>query len=210
MSMERAFSTIATTAAAWVPWLLAGLGMLVAGVAVERGIVLLRTRVDYARLRGDLGRALGHGDLFGARMCVVSSRSIEAHVVCAGLAALPRGVASAEDRLASEALMTRLSLERGVAALGMVAVGAPLVGLLGTVFQLVCVLRTARFGAALVDIGGALAASGIGFFVAAAAAALSVFFRRRIEMRIVRAEALGRYVLSFFKDERPAFEREAA
>jgi biopolymer transport protein ExbB/TolQ len=210
MSFEEGFSTIAAAGAEWVPWLLAVLAGLVAAVALERAIVLLRTRVDLVHLRGDLGRALGQGDLFAARMCVVRSRSIEAHVVCAGFAALPRGIASAEDRLASEARMTRLSLERGIAVLGGVASSAPFVGLLGTVLRLVVVFRTASFGQPMVDVGAALAASAVGLLVAAAAAALFVYFRRRIDSRIVGAEALGRYMLSFFKDERRIVVNEAA
>src|SRR5688572_21870085 len=99
MSIDAGFETFAQVGAGLVPWMLGGLGTVVAAIGTERGIVLFRTRGDGARLRADLGVALGRGDLISARMCVAASRSIEAEVVAAGLAALPRGPAAIEERM---------------------------------------------------------------------------------------------------------------
>lgn len=186
----------------FVTWLLAGLGVVAAAIAADRAVVLYRTRENVDRLRADLGRALGLGDLVSARMCVVSSRSIEAHVLAAGMAALPRGAASVEERLASEARMTRLALERGIGALRLVAILAPLVGLLGTVFDLARAFRAGTCGESAVDVSGSFATTAIGLLVAVHAATLLAVFQRQIGARLLRAEALGRYMLSFFKDQR--------
>lgn len=208
--MENDYATIAAAGAGGVPWLLAALGVIAAAVATERAAALHRTRGDTAELRAELGRTLGQSDLVGARMCVVGSSTVEANVVAAGLAALPRGAASVEERMASETKLARLTLERGLTALGIVASTAPLLGLLGAVLHVACAAPTATCNASsLLERGGALGVAAAGLAIAIPASATAKLLRSRIAARITRAEALGRYVLSFLKDERRSLEREA-
>ncbi|MBX3209981.1 MAG: MotA/TolQ/ExbB proton channel family protein [Labilithrix sp.] len=216
MSIEDKLRALATVGAGWVMWLLVALSVLVVAVAIERGLLLLRTREDVGRLRGELARALGQGDLHAARSCVAASRSIEARVLSAGLGALPRGAASVEERMASEAQMTRLALERRLALLGTVGSNAPFVGLLGTVIGIIRAFHALDAGggqvstALMAEIGEALTATAVGLFVALPAVALFNFFQRQIGTRIACAEALGREVLSYVKDERRSLAKEAA
>ncbi len=188
-----------------ITWLLVGLGVVVAAMAVERGLALLRTRADPLRLRAELGRALGRGDLVGARMCVVTSRSVEAQVVAAGFAALPRGAAAIEERMASEIHMTRIALERRLGLFEVVAFAAPLLGVLGTFLGLLRVVPVRGCEAAVISAAegrAALTATVVGLAVAILAGTSSTYFKQRIAARVIGAEALGRYVLSFLKDER--------
>jgi len=97
-------------------------------------------------------------------------------VLEAGLGALPRGPAAVEERLAGEMGQVRLVLERRLAALGTVGSNAPFVGLLGTVIGII------RAFHALDQSGGQV-------------------YQRRIGARIAQAEALGRELLSYVKDE---------
>lgn len=208
MSIENKLKTLAGLGAGWVMWLLLGLSVLVVAIAVERALTLYAHRDDVASLRRNLASALGRGDLIAARGHVVTSRSFEAQVLAAGLAALPRGAAAVEERLASEAQLTKLSMERRLAILGTVGSNAPFVGLLGTVIGIIRAFHALDSSggqvstALMAEIGEALTATAVGLFVALPAVALFNFFQRQIASRVARAEALGREMMSFVKDQR--------
>lgn len=208
MSIENKLRALAAFGASWVMWLLVGLSVVVVAIAIERAVVLFRANDDIAALRRNLASALGRGDLVAARGLVVASSSLEAQVLAAGLAALPRGPASVEERLASEAQLTKLGMERRLALLGTIGSNAPFVGLLGTVIGIIRAFHEldasgGQVSTALMsEIGEALTATAIGLFVALPAVALFNFFQREIAGRVSRAEALGREMLSFVKDER--------
>lgn len=202
--------------AGWVMWVLVATSILVVAVALERAIVLFRESDDVDDLRRNLASALGRGDLVAARRIVLASKAVEARVLEAGLGALARGPAAMEERLASEAQMARLKLERRLAFIGTVGSNAPFVGLLGTVIGIIRAFHAldASGGqmstALMAEIGEALIATAIGLFVALPAVALFNVFSRQITTRIARAEALGRELLSFAKDERRVLAEEAA
>jgi biopolymer transport protein ExbB len=216
MSIESKLRMLATMGAGWVMWLLLALSVVVVAIAVERGIVLVLTRGNIRELRRELASALGRGDLLAARRCVVTSRSVEAQVLAAGLGALPRGAAAVEERMASEAQLARLVLEERLAVLGTVGSNAPFVGLLGTVIGIIRAFHAldasgGQVSTALMsEIGEALTATAVGLLVALPAVSLFNFFQRQIASRIARAEALGREMLSYVKDERRSLAKEAA
>ncbi|MBX3211616.1 MAG: MotA/TolQ/ExbB proton channel family protein [Labilithrix sp.] len=216
MTIEDKLRALAGAGAGWVMWLLVGLSVLVVAIAIERAVVLFLARDDVQALRRNLTSALGRGDLVAARGLVVASRSIEAQVLAAGLGALPRGAAAVEERLASEAQLTRLTMERRLALLGTIGSNAPFVGLLGTVIGIIRAFHAldASGGqvstALMAEIGEALTATAVGLFVALPAVALFNFFQRQIAGRVARAEALGREMLSFVKDERRPLATEEA
>lgn len=201
----RAFTGLGAT---WVMWLLVGLGVLVVAIAFERAIVLLLRHDDIDELRRNVASAIGRRDYRAARGHVLASRSLEAQVLAAGLGALPRGAAAVEERLASEAQMGKLGMERRLGLLGAIGWNAPLVGLLGTVIG---VIRACHgldtSGAPLssplsAEIGEALMASAVGLLVALPAVTSFIVFQRAIASKVSRAEALGREMLSFLKDDR--------
>lgn len=214
MSIEDTHRGLATVGAGEIMWLLGALVVVVVAVAIDRGVVLVRTREDITRMRLDLGRALGQGDLLAARTCVVASRSIEARIVAAGLGALPRGAASVEERMASEAQMTRLVLEQRLDVLRTVGSSAPFLGLLGTVIGIIRALDPHDGGGGGATPSAALAEALIptaaGLVVALAAVVLTNLIRSQIRCRMARADALGREMLSYVKDERRSLAKEAA
>jgi biopolymer transport protein ExbB len=164
-------------------------------------------------MRRQLANALGRGDLIAARSCVVASQTVEAQVLAAGLGALPRGAAAVEERMASERQLARLVLEERLSVLRAVGTSAPLVGLLGTLIAIVRALDASREQVSNMlapAIGEALTSTALGLLVAVPAALLFQFFRRQVASRIGRAEALGREVLSYVKDERRSLAQEAA
>ncbi len=216
MQIESKLRALAGLGAGWVMWLLAGLSVIVLAIAIERAIVLFLARDDIGALRRNLASALGRGDLVAARGVVVASKSIEAQVLAAGLGALPRGAAAVEERLASEAQLTKLVMERRLALLGTIGSNAPFVGLLGTVIGIIRAFHAldasgGQVSTALMsEIGEALTATAVGLFVALPAVALFNFFQKQIAGRVARAEALGREMLSFVKDERRTITSAAA
>lgn len=216
MAIENKLRALAAIGAGWVMWLLVALSVIVIAIAIERAIVLFLATDDVKALRRNLSSALGRGDLVAARGLVVASRSIEAQILAAGLGALPRGAAAVEERLASEAQLTRLAMERRLAVLGTIGSNAPFVGLLGTVIGIIRAFHAldASGGqvstALMAEIGEALTATAVGLFVALPAVALFNFFQRQISGRVSRAEALGREMLSFVKDERRTLATEEA
>jgi biopolymer transport protein ExbB len=208
MSIENKLRALAGFGAGWIMWMLLGLSVVVLAVAIERAVVLFLRQDNISTLRKNLTSALGRGDLVAARGLVLTSRSFEARVLAAGLGALPRGAAAVEERLASEAQLTRLAMERRLAILGTVGSNAPFVGLLGTVIGIIRAFHALDSSggqvstALMAEIGEALTATAIGLFVALPAVALFNFFQRQIATRVARAEALGREMMSFVKDER--------
>lgn len=208
MSIENKLRALAGFGAGWIMWMLVALSVLVVAIAIERAVVLFSGNDDVALLRRNLASALGRGDLVAARGLVVTSRSFEARVLAAGLGALPRGPAAVEERLASETQLTKLSMERRLAILGTVGSNAPFIGLLGTVIGIIRSFQAldASGGqvstALMAEIGEALTATAIGLLVALPAVALFNFFQRQIATRVARAEALGREMMSFVKDQR--------
>ena len=208
MSIENKLRALAGLGAGWIMWMLLGLSVIVVAIAIERAIVLFFRQDDVGVLRRNLASALGRGDLVAARGHVVTSRSFEARVLEAGLGALPRGPAAVEERLAGEAQLTKLQMERRLAVLGTVGSNAPFIGLLGTVIGIIRAFQAldASNGqvstALMAEIGEALTATAIGLFVALPAVVLFNFFQRQISTRVARAEALGREMLSFVKDQR--------
>ena len=216
MSIENKLRALAGAGAGWVMWLLVGLSVIVIAIAIERAIVLFLSKDDVGELRRNLSSALGRGDLLAARGVVVASRSIEAQVLAAGLGALPRGAAAVEERLASEAQLTKLAMERRLALLGTIGSNAPFIGLLGTVIGIIRAFHAldasgGQVSTALMsEIGEALTATAVGLLVALPAVALFNFFQRQIAGRVSRAEALGREMLSFVKDERRTLAAAAA
>jgi biopolymer transport protein ExbB len=216
MDIENKLKALAGMGAGWVMWVLVATSVLVVAVALERAIVLFLQTDDVDDLRRNLTSALGRGDLGAARRIVLASRAVEARVLEAGLGAFSRGAAAMEERLASEAQLVRLRLERRLGFIGTVGSNAPFVGLLGTVIGIIRAFHAldASGGqmstALMAEIGEALTATAIGLFVALPAVALFNVLTRQISTRIARAEALGRELLSFAKDERRALVEEAA
>jgi biopolymer transport protein ExbB/TolQ len=186
MSIESKLRMLATMGAGWVMWLLLALSVVVVAIAVERGIVLVLTRGNIRELRRELASALGRGDLLAARRCVVTSRSVEAQVLAAGLGALPRGAAAVEERMASEAQLARLVLEERLAVLGTVGSNAPFVGLLGTVigiiaaFQAIGASGAGGLGTVSVGIAEALIETALGLSVAIPAVILFNYLTHRV------------------------------
>jgi biopolymer transport protein ExbB len=204
MDINR-ITSLAEFGAGWVLWLLIALSIVAVAVAIERAVLFLSSRDDIVRLRDELRVLLSRGDKSAARRKLEESPSFEARVAAAGLNA--DGSASAEERIAGETELVRLTMEKNLTVLGTLGNNAPFIGLLGTVIGIVRAFRelessSGQVSAGLMaEIGEALVATAVGLVVALPAVAFFNFYQRIIRARLARAGALGHEILAFRKSE---------
>lgn len=216
MDIQERLTAFAMLGAGWVMYLLVALSVLCLTIILDRVYYFIVTRDDVAALKQRLLGALKNDDVEGARNAMRASRSAEAAIVLAGLDAVVDGAASAEERMAGEATLRKLDMERNLAFLGTVGNNAPFIGLAGTVIGIVRSFHELESSGGQVSaglmaqIGEALVATLIGLLVALPAVAFFNLFQRLIKGRVVRGEAMGKDVLAFLKSERPASERGIA
>ena len=205
MDVVEKMSTLADYGARWVLWLLLGLSVLAVAIVIERGIVLLRKRIDISRLRQQLQRLLDSDNLESALALLRGIPGVEARIAGAGLAcADPR---KADERMQAERELARLELERGLAILGTLGNNAPFIGLLGTVIGIVRAFRAldaagVQVSASLMaEIGEALIATAVGLLVALPAVAAFNALQRVVRSRLGHAELLRHEVLAYLKSQ---------
>lgn len=198
-------TAFAMLGAGWVMWLLVILSVISLAIVLERTYYLLVSRDDIGKLKADMLRLLGKGDLEAARKRLDASKSFEARVARAGIASVDDGPDAAEDRMAGEASMAKLNMERNLAFLGTVGNNAPFVGLLGTVIGVIRAFSALNESAGQVtdslmsEIGEALVATAIGILVALPAVAFFNLFSRVIKARLARADALGKDLVAYLR-----------
>lgn len=216
MDIQERLTAFAMLGAGWVMWLLVLLSVVSLAIVLERAYYVMSTRDDIRRLKDDLLKLLKKRDLSGAKKRLAQSKSFEARIVHAGLDATDDGAESAEERMAGEASLSRLQMERNLAFLGTVGNNAPFIGLLGTVIGVIRAFEALEAGAGQVtsglmsEIGEALVATAIGILVALPAVAFFNLFNRIIKGRLARADSLGRDLMAFLKSSRPGGSPETA
>jgi len=208
MDIQERLTAFAMLGATWVMWLLVGISVIALAIILERAYYFFATSEDFAKLLGSLLGKLKDGDVDGAKTAMRASRSLEAQVALAGLESVEDGPASAEERMAKQQTLAKLSMERNLAFLGTVGNNAPFVGLLGTVIGIIRSFQElnasqGQVSAGLMsEIGEALVATAIGLLVALPAVACFNFFIRLIKTRTTRGDAMGREVLAFMKSKK--------
>lgn len=202
MDLQSRLMDFAMNGAAWVMWLLIGLSIIGFAIAIERAIVLFRSRDRVGALGADVKALLQRGDVRGAKARLARSPSFEARVVGAGLAQSEGGPKAVEETMAGAMQLARLQMEKRLAFLGTLGANAPFVGLLGTVIGIVRSFHMLEQSSGTVsaglmaEVGEALVATAIGILVALPAVAFFNVFQRVIKARLGRADALGRELLS--------------
>ena len=204
MDINR-ITSLAEFGASWVLWLLVALSIVAVAVAIERAVLFLSSRDDIVKLRDELRALLSRGEAGAAHRKLEESPSFEARVAAAGLNA--DGSASAEERIAGETELVKLTMEKNLTVLGTLGNNAPFIGLLGTVIGIVRAFRELEHSSGQVsaglmaEIGEALVATAVGLVVALPAVAFFNFYQRVIRARLARAGALGHEILAFRKSE---------
>ncbi len=207
MDIQERLTAFAMLGAGWVMWLLVILSVVGLAIILERIYYLVSSRDDFPALKTDVLKLLGKGDFGAAKKRLGSSRSFEAKIVAAGLEAAEDGAAAAEDRMAGEASLARLAMEKNLAFLGTVGNNAPFVGLLGTVIGVIRAFAALdesggqASSGVMREVGEALVATAIGLLVAIPAVAFFNLFTRVIKARLGRADAMGKDLLAHLKSK---------
>lgn len=205
MDIQERLTAFAMLGAEWVMWLLVVLSVVVLAIVLERAYYLIATRDDIDALKKSLLDRLRGGDVDGAMKRLKASKAFEARIALSGLEGAEDGAASAEEKMAGEARLAKLAMERNLAFVGTVGNNAPFVGLLGTVIGIIRAFHELESSGGQVssglmsEIGEALVATAIGLLVALPAVAFFNLFQRSIRARLARGDALGHEVLAFLK-----------
>lgn len=208
MDIQERLTAFAMLGAEWVMWLLVLLSIFSLAIMLERAFFFFATRENVDALKRDLMKKLKAGEVEAAMRSLENLRSFEARIVLSGLSAAEDGAASAEEKMAGEAGLAKLAMERFLAFLGTVGNNAPFIGLLGTVIGVIGAFEELRRSGSQVseglmgEIGEALVATAIGLLVALPAVAFYNIFTRTIKARLARGDSLGREVLAFLKSKR--------
>ena len=137
MDIQERLTAFAMLGAEWVMWLLVVLSVVVLAIVLERAYYLIATRDDIDALKKSLLDRLRGGDVDGAMKRLKASKAFEARIALSGLEGAGDGAASAEEKMAGEARLAKLAMERNLAFVGTVGNNAPFVGLLGTVIGII-------------------------------------------------------------------------
>jgi biopolymer transport protein ExbB len=200
----------------WVFWLLFALSASSVAVIIERVVFFRRHAPESPRFAATVDAAIGRGDYDAAARALIGRRSLEAHVLLAGLVACEQGPEAVEELLAGALGAERARFETRLSFLATLASNAPYVGLFGTVLGIVRAFR--NLGADLAEahagvmtaLAEALVATAIGLLVAIPAVVAFNAFKNAVKTRTTRAETWSRTLLSRLKGELPVGETSGA
>jgi len=202
IDIQERLTAFANLGASWVMWLLVVLSIIGVAIILERAYSFFVARDDLGKLRSDLFPLLESGDQKAALDRLGQAKSFEARILEAGVRVSDRGPAAAEARMAGEAALAKLSMERNIVFLGTVGNNAPFVGLLGTVIGVINAFQELDQSAGQVtsglmaEVGEALVATAIGLLVALPAVAFFNVFQRIIRARLARGAAMGNELMA--------------
>ena len=196
------------SSAEWVLWLLAALSVLSLAVMLER---LLFFRAQRLPRSDGLARRIAGGDLDAARQAAQAGNGMEAQVLRAALAALPRGADTVEQVIAATLAEERPRYERGLSVLGTLGNNAPFLGLFGTVLGVIRAFHDlgahpvrgqAIQQTVMAGISEALVATAVGLAVAIPAVVAFNGFNRWLKTITARTEALGHALVAAARSQR--------
>ncbi len=208
MDIRNALGAFTHLGATWVLWLLIGLSVVCLAVIAERLVCYFTTSSGATALPTQLGKLAEQREWTRLKKLLSESPSYEARVASAGFEGDAEG---AIGRMQVAAQGARLELEKNLAVLGTVGANAPFVGLLGTVIGIIGAFgeleRTKGMlsGALMSEIGEALGATAVGLLVALPAVTAFNLFRRVVQQRLVRLQAIQDAVTGLL----PVLAREA-
>lgn len=205
--LTQKFLQLFEVGAEWVTWSLLLVSFYGTAVAIDRLLLLLRTRERFEGLRAAVASALERGDGAAAHAAVEGDSMIR-NVLRAGLALALRGERRAEA--VEQAMLGALAAERAryearLSSLLTIGNVGPLVGLLGTVIGIVQAfnqlgklgtVQASTNATVMAAIGEALVTTGLGIAVSIPAVVVYNAIRAHLGVRVKQSEALQRLVVS--------------
>ena len=203
---------------AWVLWLLFSLFVVGAVVTVERWVYFRAKDADVHAIAAVLDASLSKQNIKAALRTLRPLQSVGAIVARAGLRLAPRGARAAEKGMRGAISVERKALAARLVYLGGLRLGAPLVGVFGSVVAAILAFAelgrsSAAFGAHPVNqlwlafmaaaLAKALVSTAVGMGVALAAVAAHAYFQRRTAEFLDDADTVSNLVLAYLTTRTP-------
>lgn len=201
-SIIEAFNNFAELGAEWVMWLMLILGFGMIILAIERFLLLTKTKVDATQIARDLVDHLDRDRAALAQVKVADGNSMEQRVIFDGLAQYNRGRLYVEQIMMSTLTRERQRYNRYLSYFGTIGNNTPFIGLFGTVIGIILAFKelgvNPKGGLEVIGplISEALVATAVGLLVAIPAVVLFNWFKSEVKERVSNTDFLMRIILA--------------
>ena len=201
-SIIKAFENFASLGAEWVMWLMVFLGFAMIILAIERFLLLNKTRVNASEIARELVDLLDQGQASIAQKNLADGLSMEQRVLFDGLAQYDRGRMYVEQIMLSTLTRERQRYNRYLNYFGTIGNNAPFIGLFGTVIGIILAFKKLgedpKGGLEVIGplISEALVATAVGLLVAIPAVVLFNWFKSEVKERVSNTDFLMRIVIA--------------
>lgn len=201
-SIIKAFENFASLGAEWVMWLMVLLGFAMIILAIERFLLLNKTRVNASEIARELVDLLDRGHAAQAQKKLTDGLSMEQRVLSDGLAQYGRGRMYVEQIMLSTLTRERQRYNRYLNYFGTIGNNTPFIGLFGTVIGIILAFKKLgedpKGGLEVIGplISEALVATAVGLLVAIPAVVLFNWFKSEVKERVSNTDFLMRIVIA--------------
>lgn len=207
MNIIKTFEKFAELGAEWVMWLmiLLGIGMIV--IAIERLILLNKTKVNAPDMARQLVNFLDNNQPQQAKKSLTDGLAMEQRVLADGLSQYHRGSVYVEQIMLSTLARERQRYNRYLSYFGTIGNNTPFIGLFGTVIGIILAFKklgeNPKGGLEVIGplISEALVATAVGLFVAIPAVVIYNWFKSTVKERIGNTDFLMRIVMAHLGQE---------
>lgn len=202
MNIIQTFEKFAELGAEWVMWLMLILGFGMIIIAIERLLLLSKTKVDAPDIARKLVDFLDRGQAAQAKQSLTDGLSMEQRVLADGLSQYKRGAVYVEQIMLSTLARERQRYNRYLSYFGTIGNNTPFIGLFGTVIGIILAFKklgeNPKGGLEVIGplISEALVATAVGLFVAIPAVVIYNWFKSMVKERISNTDFLMRIVLA--------------
>lgn len=208
MNIIQTFEKFAELGAEWVMWLMLILGLVMIVIAIERFLLLSKTKVDAPELARSLVDYLDRGQALTAKNKLTEGLSMEQRVLADGLSQYHRGGIYVEQIMLSTLARERQRYNRYLSYFGTIGNNTPFIGLFGTVIGIILAFKklgeNPKGGLEVIGplISEALVATAVGLFVAIPAVVLFNWFKSEVKERMSNTDFLMRIVMAHLGEQK--------
>jgi len=202
MNIIHTFEKFAELGAEWVMWLMLILGFVMIVIAIERFILLNKTKVNAPEMARALVEFLDKQQPLQAKQSLAEGLSMEQRVLADGLSQYSRGSVYVEQIMLSALARERQRYNRYLSYFGTIGNNTPFIGLFGTVIGIILAFKklgeNPKGGLEVIGplISEALVATAVGLFVAIPAVVLFNWFKSEVKERLSNTDFLMRIVMA--------------
>ena len=202
MNIIHVFEKFAELGAEWVMWLMIILGFVMIVIAIERLLLLNKTKVDAPNIARQLLDFLDKNQPQRAKKELTGGLAMEQRVLADGLSQYHRGAVYVEQIMLSTLAREKQRYNRYLSYFGTLGNNTPFIGLFGTVIGIILAFKklgeNPKGGLEVIGplISEALIATAVGLFVAIPAVVIFNWFKSEVKERISNTDFLMRIVMA--------------